>query len=346
MSPVFIVSIFIIIRLAQQQDSKSEKLTFVSANAIFFKIMADSNLEQFKQNPSRFLEKAIKDYVTGSSFNRLSAFAHDPIFDQPLVGFADGDDEIFQEYKNRKIIGDFHLTPREALEKYIQQTDSVNNRMLTNISVISYVLPIACKTRLSLRKETQVTSVRWNHTRWQGQNLIDELSRYLVSLLENLGCRAVAPEQSDFFKRIELSNGLASNWSQRHIAYAAGLGTFSLSDGFITPKGLAMRCGSIVCDASLTPTPRLYKTHLDNCLFYKGIPCQRCAERCPGGAISPKGHNKQKCLDFIDNEQPKLLKKLERADKGYIGRALTCGLCQTNVPCESRIPPAPSTQNG
>jgi hypothetical protein len=75
-------------------------LTFPGANAIFFKIMPDSNLEQFKQNPSLVLEKAIKDYVTNSTFNRLSAFDNDPIFDQPLVGFADGDDEIFQEYKN------------------------------------------------------------------------------------------------------------------------------------------------------------------------------------------------------------------------------------------------------
>jgi len=57
---------------------------------------------------------------------------------------------------------------------------------------------------------------------------------------------------------VNLSDGLASNWSQRHIAYAAGLGTFSLSDGFITPKGIAMRCGSVVCDAALSPTLQVY----------------------------------------------------------------------------------------
>jgi epoxyqueuosine reductase len=303
--------------------------------------MATSNLEQFKKNPSIFLEKAIRDYVASSSYNRLPAFGNDPIFDEPLVGFADGDDAIFQKFKSQRIIGDFHLTPREVLEKHIQQTKSGTGKMPANISVISYILPITYKTRLSLRKETQVVSVRWNHTRWQGQELINKLSQHLVSLLENLGCRAIAPDQSDFFKRTELPTGLISNWSQRHIAYAAGLGTFSLNDGFITPKGLAMRCGSVVCDVVLTPTPRSYETHLANCLFHRGSSCQRCVKRCPAGAISQKGHDKKKCKDFIDNKQVKLLKKLGREKEGYIGLGLSCGLCQTKVPCEARIPPSP-----
>jgi len=38
--------------------------------------------------------------------------------------------------------------------------------------------------------------------------------------------------------------GPASSWSERHAAYAAGLGTFSLNDALITPKGIAHRLGS------------------------------------------------------------------------------------------------------
>lgn len=315
------------------------------ASAIFFGTMTDLNPEQFKKNPSIFLKKTIKHYVASSSYNRLPSFDNAPIFDEPLIGFADGDDVIFQKYKSQGIIREFHLTPREVLEKYIQQKGDGAGKMPASISVISYILPITYKTRHSLRQETKVTSVRWNHTRWQGQPLINELSQYLVSLLKNLGCQAIAPEQSDFFKRTELPGELTSNWSQRHIAYAAGLGTFSLSDGFITPRGLAMRCGSVVCDVMLTPTPRLYETHLANCLFFRGGLCQRCIERCPAGAISQKGHDKKKCQDFIDNEQVKLLKELAREDQGYLGPGLACGLCQTNVPCEDRIPPSVSTKN-
>jgi epoxyqueuosine reductase QueG len=300
--------------------------------------MSISNPEQFKANPNAFLEKTIKEFAASSVYNRLPAFGNEPIFGEPLVGFANGDDTIFQQYKKEGIIGNFHLTPREVLERHIQQKEDGASKKPAKVSVISYILPITYKTRLSLRKETQVISVRWNNTRWKGQDFINELSLYLVSLLEKLGYHAIAPEQSAFYERKDLSSGLISNWSQRHIAYAAGLGTFSLSDGFITPKGLAMRCGSVVCDAALTPTPRLYENHLANCLFYSGGSCQRCIERCPSGAISQKGHDKKRCQDFLFNEQKKLLKELGRENEGYMGHYLACGLCQVKVPCEVGIP--------
>lgn len=303
-----------------------------------------NNPDQFKANPSLFLDKTIKEYVASSSYNRFPSFKNDPIFDEPLVGFANGDDAIFQEYKRGKIIGDFHLTPREVLERHVQQKEGESNKKPANLSVISYVLPITLETRLSLRRETQVVSLRWNHTRWQGQNLINELSKFVVFSLETLGYNAVAPEQSSFYELKELPGGLASNWSQRHIAYAAGLGTFSLSDGFITPRGLAMRCGSVVCDAVIFPTPRLYENHLANCLFYRGGSCQRCIERCPAEAISQKGHDKKRCREYLQIEQKRLLKVLGR-EEGYIGRYLGCGLCQTKVPCEAGIPPDISVKN-
>jgi len=70
-------------------------------------VIAGLNREQFKQNPSLFLEKAIKEHIVGSPDNCFQALDDGPIFDEPLVGFADGDAPIFQDYK--KIIGDFHL---------------------------------------------------------------------------------------------------------------------------------------------------------------------------------------------------------------------------------------------
>ena len=39
----------------------------------------------------------------------------------------------------------------------------------------------------------------------------------------------------------------ASNWSERHVAYVCGLGTFGCQ-GLITSKGLAGRFGSIITD--------------------------------------------------------------------------------------------------
>ena len=298
--------------------------------------MRQLDKEQFEKNPSLFLERVIKEYVASSPGNRLPDFNNDPIFDEPLVGFADGDDPIFQDYKS--IIGDSHLTPREVLAMHRrEQGDS--EKEPRNVSVISFVLPVTYETRLSLRHESRVPSIRWNHTRWQGQDLINELSNHVASLLEELGYQAVVPERADFYKIFFSEPDVRmSNWSQRHIAYAAGLGTFSLSDGFITPRGIAMRCGSVVTDLALLPTPRVYENHLANCLFYRDESCQRCIERCPAGAISEQGHDKKRCREFLLLEQPAILKELGR-EEGYIGTYLGCGLCQTKVPCEFKIPP-------
>jgi len=299
------------------------------------------NQELFEASPAALIEKAIKEYVATSPGNCFQAFDGGHIFDEPLVGFANGDDAVFQEYK--AIIGDFHLTPREALEKHFESKGS-GQRHPSVVSVISFVLPVVYKTRLSLRKETVVTSRRWNHTRWHGQDFVNELSRYVVSLLESLGCQAVAPELAGFYRLKNLPSGLASNWSQRHIAYAAGLGTFSLSDGFITPGGIAMRCGSVVTDVKIPPSPRAYKDHLANCLYYWDGSCRRCIERCPAGAISEQGHDKNKCQEFLFTKQKEILKELGR-EEGYIGRYLGCGLCQTKVPCEAMIPPKTRSEN-
>ncbi len=293
------------------------------------------NRRLFEENPAAFLEKAIKEYVATEPSNRFESFDGGYIFDEPLVGFANGSDLIFRDYKT--IIGDFHFTPREALEKYIDYREG-SHKHPPEVSVISFVLPVTYETRLSLRKETAVPSLKWNHTRWHGQDFIYDLSRNVVSLMESLGYQAIAPELADFYKIQNRPNDFVSNWSQRHIAYAAGLGTFSLNDGFITARGMAMRCGSVVTDAVIPPSLKVYENHLANCLFYSDGSCRRCAERCPAGAISEQGHDKNKCWQFLQVKQKEILKELGKED-GYIGRYLGCGLCQTKVPCEARIPP-------
>ncbi len=295
--------------------------------------MKQLNKEQFEKNPSLFLEHTIKEYVAASPDNHLTSFDGDPIFDEPLIGFADGDDAIFQDYKS--IIGDFHFTPREALAAQRREKGG-SDAEPTNVSVISFVMPITYQTRLSLRRETRFPSLRWNHTRWQGQDLINKLSNHLASLLEELGYRTAVPELADYYKVFTLEGNIRiSNFSHRHHAYAAGLGTFSLNDGFITPRGIAMRLGTVITDVALLPTSRVYENHLANCLYYRDKSCTRCMERCPVGAISEQGHDKAKCREFLMNGQAKEMASTE----GYLGRYLGCGLCQTKVPCESQIPP-------
>jgi epoxyqueuosine reductase QueG len=54
--------------------------------------------------------------------------------------------------------------------------------------------------------------------------------------------------------------------------------------------------------------------------------------RCPVGAITPKGHDKIKCREYLEQGVSKEVREL------YGLEAYGCGLCQTKVPCESRIP--------
>jgi epoxyqueuosine reductase len=271
--------------------------------------------------PEEWLRAQIIDFVRDNPGNRLQRIDNTPIFDAPLVGYAAGDDPLFAEYK--RIIGPFHLTPHEALG-----ADAGDP-----LSVVCWALPITEATRASNRSQIKEPSQRWAHTRNDGQKFCDTVYEFVVSLLNDAGYRAIAPQMSPQF-RIH-SEGIpgapASSWSERHILYAAGMGTFSLSDGFITPKGIAMRCGSVVTDMPLMPTPRTATHHYANCLYYANGRCGVCIARCPAGAITRDGHDKQRCSVYMDREFASLRKEYEVDISG-------CGLCQTDVPCEFAIP--------
>ena len=164
-----------------------------------------------------------------------------------------------------------------------------------------------------------------------GEELNIQLQEHLTSFIRERGFLAVPPTLSPFFEVLQLDNvGSVANWSERHAAYAAGLGTFGLSGGLITKQGIAMRCASVVTGLKLNPTQRSYSDFREHCLFYNSDKCGGCIERCPGGAISQEGHNKELCMVHC----AEVMQECE----GYNAGVLSCGLCQTSVPCEAGIP--------
>ncbi len=303
-------------------------------------IIDEQAKDRFAENPERFIEGAIWEYVRENAANRLEHFGGEPIFEEPLIGFADGDDPLFADYK--KAVHEEHFLPRDILNRHLVETLKIESPRIEHVSVISYVLPANVKTLRSNAAEKEGPSLRWNHTRWKGQEFINKLGADLSALLQGLGVYALAPDLSPFFKMMSVPGGFASNWSQRHMAYAAGLGTFSLNEGFITAKGMAMRCGSVVAGIKLKPSVRPYRDYRANCLFYRGEKCGKCITRCPGGAISEKGHDKLKCFEVLFKMQEPWIKGDH--GPGYIGQYAGCGLCQTGVPCANRIP-GKSTEN-
>ena len=287
--------------------------------------------EQFKSEPSQFIIEEIKAFASISPLNRIPPAREELIFDEPLVRFADGDDSIFAEYKS--IIGPTHLTPNEALARAYNKS---LGDMPTRFSVISWILPITEKTRESNRGETRVPSRLWSHTRWFGEQFNDAVRKKVAGLLSEMGYMVIAPAIQPYFKMETREKGNYSNWSERHVAYAAGHGTFSLSDGFITECGIAHRCGSVVTNLVLTASPRTAKTPFSNCLFYFDGSCKACVKRCPAGAITENGHDKLKCRVYLGDigYSRAALKEGYDVDKSVSG----CGLCQVKVPCEYQIP--------
>lgn len=294
----------------------------------------DQMKTRFAESPEQFIEEFIQQYVREESANQLTSFGNDPIFEEPLIGFAAGDDPLFDEY--RKVVHEEHFSPREILTRHLAETLNIENPQLESVSVVSYILPANRETLKSNELEKEGPSLRWNHTRWKGQDFNNALSHDLAALLQTLGVYAMAPEISPFFKIMLIPGGFVSNWSQRHMAYAAGLGTFSLNEGFITKKGMAMRCGSLVVGMKLKPSAKPYAHYRANCLFYAGEKCGLCISRCPGGALSSEGHDKVKCYRVLYEMQAPWLKGDH--GPGYIGKYAGCGLCQTGVPCAGRIP--------
>lgn len=262
-------------------------------------------------------------FVRESPHNRFPN-SNERYFDEPLVGFAAADDPIFREYK--QIIGDFHHTPREVMA-------TVFGEACRAASVISWILPITKQTRESNRREATYPSLAWAQTRDHGEPFNTVLRQHLVAWLEGRGQQAVAPQLTPNWQAYPTTPvGIASTWSERHAAYAAGLGTFSLNDALITPKGIAHRCGSVVTDLPLTPNSRPYPHFRHNCLFYREGSCGLCIGRCPVGALSREGHDKTRCSQYVYGTVTSAVAEQ------YGVRQAGCGLCQTKVPCEGQIP--------
>ncbi len=275
---------------------------------------------------SAWIRQTIEHFIDTPE-NTLANSANDKAFGRPLVGFACGDDPIFEQLK--RDIGPFYMTPLEAFESVYQGSGAKPD----DLTVISWILPHTRETKTSNRKEITYPSERWARGKKFGELVNMKLRSHLVKMLVEAGYAAVAPcLLPDWSMQKSEKYGYASTWSERHTAFAAGLGTFGLCDGLITPVGKAMRCGSLVARITVPPTARPYDKHTEYCLFLTDESCGACMKRCPVGAVTEKGHDKEKCRTWVDGICTDYAKTHYGLDTNV------CGLCQTGVPCQSGIP--------
>ena len=280
-----------------------------------------------KEDHAILIENCVRDFVADSPKNHLQDPDRERAFDLPLLGFAAGDDPLFMAYKEH--VGPFHWTPVEVFALAFPEAPAAAEAL----TVISWVLPQTRATRAANRREERFPAERWARARTFGETFNARLRQHVVEVLAAQGIPAVAPMLAPQWERRESPRyGYASTWSERHAAHACGLGTFGLSDGLITPRGKAMRVGSVVARIRIEPTPRPYDNHQAYCLFHAQGVCAKCAGRCPAGAITKEGHDKVRCKAYIRQEAMPFI----AANYGFEGKG--CGLCQTKVPCEARIP--------
>jgi len=272
------------------------------------------------------IEDLIRDFIANSPDNNMGNEAGEPAWDDVLVGFASGADQIWQQYK--EYVGAFHWTPWEVFNQHHPDKQA----RAEELTVISWVLPQREMVRKTNRRAKKYPSEEWARIRVYGEEFNAALRRHVVKSLEQTGHAAVAPMLVPNWTIVKSERfSYASSWSERHAAHAAGLGTFGLCDGLITAKGKAMRAGSVVAKISIEPIPRPYAHHRAYCLFFSDGSCGKCIDRCPVRAITEDGHDKEKCRKH-------LVRSREHVKKTYKFVGYGCGLCQVGVPCETGIP--------
>lgn len=232
------------------------------------------------------------------------------IFDKPLIGYGDVNDSEFLKLKDENIIGSHFNLPTEWLEE--------------GKTVISLFFPFTKEVRNS-NKVGNWPSREWLHGRIEGQQFLNIFLENLDKFLLNENGKQIAPSLDKKFYLInhnENGKSFTSNWSERHIGYICGLGTFGLSKGIITEKGMAGRFCSIITSLEIEKTERLYKKYDEYCTY-----CGRCIKECPVNAITlEKGKEHLPC--YLFNQEVK------NKEINYYG----CGKCQVNVPCENKNP--------
>ena len=226
------------------------------------------------------------------------------IYEAPIFAFGSADDELYAKYKSFDIIGDHFLSPTEW--------------MPNAKTVISLFLPYTDEIKTANSEDLRWPADEWLHGRYEGHNLLKQLLEYLVEVISESGFKSLSPSTDPRLKsgNKEKNIKFTSNWSERHVAYACGLGTFGLSKGIITKKGMAGRLGSILTELNLPRDSRNYDDIYEYCSM-----CGVCIDHCPANAISfDKGKIHTHCSDFLG-------KTMEKHSPRY-----GCGKCQVGVP--------------
>lgn len=221
---------------------------------------------------------------------------------KPVIGFADARSTYFQMLK--KIISPTHYMPQNFLPDCTV--------------VLSYFLPFENDIGYKNEKGQDPDPV-WIEAYIETNQLFSVLNDFLISLCKKWGYSAITPAPAGMVDK----EHIYSNWSQRHVAYAAGLGTFGLNNMLITDQGTCGRFYSLITNLPIEPDQPLKK---ERCLYKISGTCGLCVKQCPIHAFKPDNEFDRKRCEVH-------LTELERRFGGD-----ACGKCVVGLPCTFQNP--------
>ncbi|MHC1722795.1 MAG: epoxyqueuosine reductase [Aminipila sp.] len=260
-----------------------------------------------KQHITTIIQSFVSEYENKSEITSK--------WDEPIVGFADAKHPGITELQ--KIVSDHHAMPEQIIK----------NATI----IIAYFVPFTQELASTNKEPGYLASPEWAKTYEETNTMFGKLNQYLIARVKDLGFDAdVSPEASTFNQET-----LISNWSQRHLARLAGLGTFGINNMLITNKGCCGRYSTVVTNLDVTPDAPIEEEY---CLYKsKGI-CGICVKHCPSGALTLDGYDRGKCYE-VCKRNAQLYKDFGSSyltenglDANSVGSEV-CGKCLVNTPC-------------
>ena len=232
-------------------------------------------------------------------------------FRPPILAVGSAADPAYETLRRPEVVGPHHKLPTDWLPGAR--------------SVVSLFLPFTERVIGSNAVDPVQPSWEWLFTRVDGQQHLLATAALVRDALVEEGYKAVVPQIDDrYFMRVSPQQTelpvpeFSSNWSERHVGFITGLGTFGRSTNLISKLGACGRLVSIVTDWETEPDEKDYQGLYDYC-----SECGACFGACPGDAFPDGVKDIHKCSGFmhVNCEQ-------------YAPR-YGCGKCQSGIPCQT-----------
>ena len=245
-----------------------------------------------KKSLENFIRKFVREYPKKE--NTTSTW------DEPLIAYADVDDEKFLESDNEEI-------------------RSIRTGLPSANTIISFFIPFTEDVTNS-NSDGNFASRQWVFANIETTRLVHKLSVAIKERLEAKGYHSEPLSDS------EIQDRLSDNaFFMQYVAYVAGLGTFGLNNALITKNGCAGLFGAVITELKIQPSEKVNEEY---CLGKKDESCNDCITSCPVSAISASRVDSLSCSDFLTKNNQIY---------SSLGDCRVCGKCISNVRCSKSV---------